>query len=147
MSDFCPDGYVPTQEAIVRAAEYWFPDEFAALESAAAPDRKRSRTIALMRRCEPSRSPRFPTRGGIAFEEIASQTVHRLRNFLHQGNLRPIISEMTAASQYHASSGPRRMPTGWWSRAPIGRSASQPACMSRDQIIRCSCCNRNWMRY
>jgi hypothetical protein len=37
VSGFYPDGYVPTQEAIARAAEYWFPERFAALEIAAAP--------------------------------------------------------------------------------------------------------------
>jgi hypothetical protein len=37
MSDFCPDGFVPTQEAIARAVNRWFPKQFnqfvAAMES------------------------------------------------------------------------------------------------------------------
>jgi site-specific recombinase XerD len=28
MSDFCPDGYVPTQDAIMKAVEHWFPVQF-----------------------------------------------------------------------------------------------------------------------
>jgi hypothetical protein len=36
VSVFCPEGYVPAPEAIGRAAEYWFPERFAALERAAA---------------------------------------------------------------------------------------------------------------
>jgi hypothetical protein len=40
---FCPEGYVPTQKAIVIAAQYWFAEELAAI-TAGATDRRRRRT-------------------------------------------------------------------------------------------------------
>jgi hypothetical protein len=36
MAPFCPDGYVRAQEAIERAARYWFAQQITALETAAA---------------------------------------------------------------------------------------------------------------
>jgi hypothetical protein len=36
MTLFCPEGYVPVQVAIARAAQYWFPEQMTALETATA---------------------------------------------------------------------------------------------------------------
>src|SRR5262249_38090422 len=89
MPDFCPDGYLPTQEAIIRVAECWFPDKIAAFEIAAAPDSQtkpdNNNFDAAVRAFS---QPPIPDAWRHAFEEIASQTVHRLRNFLHQEALR-----------------------------------------------------------
>ena len=90
MSDFCPDGYVPTQEAIVRAAEYWFPERFAALERAAVPESQTTQTKPASNFDVAARAfsqPQVPDAWRHAFEDIARQTVHRLRSFLHRGQL------------------------------------------------------------
>lgn len=85
MTDFCPDGYLPTRDAIDRASECWFPNKIAAVKTAAAPESqaKSDNTIeAAVRAFSLPHAWRHP------LEEIASQTVHRLRNFLHQGTLK-----------------------------------------------------------
>lgn len=82
MNRFCPDGYVPTQEAIVRAAEYWFPERFAALERAAAPQSEQALAQAL------SQPPGIPDALLHEFRDIVNQTMHQLRNFLHEGKLK-----------------------------------------------------------
>jgi hypothetical protein len=86
---FCPDGYVPAQEAIVRAAKYWFPERFAALERAAAPqsETKPDNSFEALARAL-SQPPGIPDAWRPAFEDIASETVHRLRSFLHRGELK-----------------------------------------------------------
>ena len=109
MSDFCPDGYVPTQEAIVRAAEYWFPERFAALERAAAPqsETKPDNSLEVLARAL-SQPPGIPDAWRPAFEEIASQTVRRLRNFLHQGKLK---------AYYFGDDGCHSVSRGFWATA------------------------------
>jgi hypothetical protein len=110
VSDFCPDGYVPTQEAIVRAAKYWFPERFAALERAAA--RQQSETKpdnsfeALARAL--SQPPGIPDAWRPAFEDIASETMHRLRNFLHEGRLK---------AYYFGDDGCHSVSRGFWATA------------------------------
>jgi hypothetical protein len=88
MNGFCPDGYMPTREAIVRAAEYWFPERIAALERAAAPQsetRADNSSEALARAL--SQPLGIPDALRHEFRDIVNQTVHRLRNLLHQGEL------------------------------------------------------------
>jgi hypothetical protein len=89
VSDFCPDGYVPTQEAIVRAAEYWFPERFAALERAAGPqsETKPDNSLEALARAL-SQPPGIPDALLHEFRDIVNQTMHRLRNFLHEGKLK-----------------------------------------------------------
>jgi hypothetical protein len=89
VSDFCPDGYVPTQEAIVRAAEYWFPERFAALEGAAGPqsETKPDNSLEALARAL-SQPPGIPDALLHEFRDIVNQTMHRLRNFLHEGRLK-----------------------------------------------------------
>ncbi len=87
MTIFCPDGYVPTREALVRAALYFFPEQIAAAERAASAGSEtkpnnfadavaraflRSQVLNTLRR---------------EFRDVVNQTENRLRNFLHQGKL------------------------------------------------------------
>ena len=91
MNGFCPDGYVPTQEAIVRAAQYWFPERFAALERAAAPPSEtnpdESPLKALARALSSLSRPVFPAALEPEAKDMLNQVVQRLRNLLHQGTL------------------------------------------------------------
>jgi hypothetical protein len=93
VNTFCPDGYVPIQKAVFRAAEYLSPDRLAALERAAAPQSGTERTKsedALARALSESQiSPPWqdPT-WRHEFEDVWSQAADRLRNFLHQDMVR-----------------------------------------------------------
>jgi hypothetical protein len=88
VSDFCPDGYLPTRKAIVIAAKWWFPDKFAALQSAAAPESPAKPDNNLDAAVRAFSQPQVPDAWVHAFEDIASPTVHRLRNYLHEGKLK-----------------------------------------------------------
>ena len=87
MTDFCPDGYVSTPNALARAAEAWFPEQFSTLEIASEPQpeaKPESPFDALVRAFS---QPRIPDVWLSALEKIISPTVHRFRNYLHQGKL------------------------------------------------------------
>lgn len=102
MSGYCPSGYVPTQGAIVKAAEYWFPERvaalgevFAALERLVAPQSETKQPSdnsldALARAFSQSQIPAAwqDDMWRHEFKDLWSQTAHRLRNFLHQGTLK-----------------------------------------------------------
>jgi hypothetical protein len=88
VSDFCPDGYLPTREAIVRAAESWFPDQIAALKPVACPQSQTRQDNSLAAAVRAFSQPQIPEAWRHVFEQIASQTAQRLRNFLHQGALK-----------------------------------------------------------
>ena len=87
MNDLCPDGYVPTEKAIARALERWFPEQFnqfvVAMESQPA-SRPEGHIEQAVQAFSP---PQIPGVSRDAWENIVSQTVHRLRNLLHQGKL------------------------------------------------------------
>ena len=68
---------MPVQEAIARAAEYWLPERFAAVEEAAAPQSETS-LDALAR--APSQPTVIPDALRHQFHDIVNPTVHRLRN-------------------------------------------------------------------
>jgi hypothetical protein len=87
VSDFCPDGYVPSQDAVFRAAVVWFPDKIAALESAPEPQSQTKPKNTFDAAVRAFSQPLYLEQWRRTFEEIASQTVPRLRNFLHQGTL------------------------------------------------------------
>src|ERR1700736_5023782 len=74
---------------------------------------KQSLTIALRRSREPSRNlPEFLTRGGLRSRTSRVRPCTDCAAFCTEESSRPIISSRTAASPYHAGSGPRRRPTG-----------------------------------
>jgi hypothetical protein len=102
VNGFCPDGYLPAQEAIARAAECWFPERvaaigegFAALERLVAPQSETKQPSdnsldALARAFSQSQIPAAwqDDMWRHEFKDLWSQTAHRLRNFLHQGTLK-----------------------------------------------------------
>jgi hypothetical protein len=109
MNEFCPDGYVPARDAIVMAAQYWFPESSAALERAAAQlaeTKSDNSTEALARAL--SSPPVIPDALRHEFQDIVSETVHRLRNFLHQGKLK---------AYYFEHDGCRSLPCEFWATA------------------------------
>ena len=87
VSDFCPDGYVPLQQALRRAAEFWFPDKIAGPETAVAPDPQTKAENNFEAGVRALSQPQVPEARRHAFEEIITLTVQRLRNSLHQGTL------------------------------------------------------------
>jgi hypothetical protein len=105
MTDFCPDGYVSTPDAIAIAAERWFPKQFSTLEitSGSQPAVKPESPIDVAVRA--FSQPQVPEVWLHAFSEIASQTVHGLRNFLHQGEL---------DAYYFANDGRHTIPREFW---------------------------------
>jgi hypothetical protein len=88
MTDFRPDGYLPTQDAVVRAAQHWFADKFAALEPVAASETQTEQRNDLEAAVRVLSQPPIPDGWRHVFEEIRMLTVNRLRNFLHQGKLK-----------------------------------------------------------
>lgn len=96
MAPFCPDGYVRAQEAIERAARYWFAQQITALETAAASELASNTgpnddvnaltpVEKLARALEPPPLISEGLRQHVM--HLLIQTEHRLRNFLHQGVL------------------------------------------------------------
>ena len=96
MTLFRPLGYVPVQEAIVRAALFWLPEDMAALEAAAADElaiNNKSNAdidavtpvekLAIALRAQPLISERLRMRT----VDFLIQTEHRLRSILHKGVL------------------------------------------------------------
>ena len=86
MSDFCPDGYVPSQDALIRVAEFWFPDKIARLDTV-APDPQTKAESNFEAEVRAFSQPQIPEAWRHAFEEITTETVQRLRKFLHQSTL------------------------------------------------------------
>lgn len=102
---------MPVQEAIARAAEYWLPDRLAALESAAALQSEPKPDISLETLARVlSQTPLIPDALRHELRDIVIETVHRLRDFLHQDKLTAYYFGDNGCPPYHASSGPRRMP-------------------------------------
>jgi hypothetical protein len=91
VSGFCPDGYVPTPEAIVRGMRYWYAERVDAVETAAAgigeaPASTPLSGTALLARALSQPSILDASRHELT--NIVTQTVHRLRNLLHEGKLK-----------------------------------------------------------
>jgi hypothetical protein len=93
---FCPDGYVPVQEAIARAALCWFPEQMGALETASGaeiatnnkPDNNVDALTPVEKLARALRGPPSISAGlRQQLEDLLTQTEHRLRNFLHEGAL------------------------------------------------------------
>jgi hypothetical protein len=87
MTDFCPDGYLPTQDAVVRAVQSWFPDKIAALEPTAAQTQTAPKND-LQAAVRIFSQPPIPDAWRHVFEEVRVLTVSRLRNFLYEGTLK-----------------------------------------------------------
>jgi hypothetical protein len=97
MPDFCPDGYAPLQHAVSIAAQFWFPEKVASIETAATgKTRLHARSLPFAQR---------PGAFQQAFEEIAEPTVLRLRNFLHQGKI---------TAYYFTGNGCHSLPREFW---------------------------------
>jgi hypothetical protein len=88
MTDFCPDGYLPTRTAIGRAAERWFPDEVARIETAAAQGSQRRPDNSVDALAQALLQARIPDVLQLELQDLVSRTVHRLRDFLHLGKLK-----------------------------------------------------------
>jgi hypothetical protein len=108
MSDFCPDGYLSSQEATFRAAKFWFPDQMAALETAASPGSQTKADSSFDAAVRAFSQPQVSDVWRRPFEEIVSQTVDRLRNFLHQGTLK---------AYYFGNDGSHRVSREFWATA------------------------------
>jgi hypothetical protein len=87
MTDFCPEGYLPTGAAIVIAAERWFYDEFARIETAAAAGRQSGSDKGVDALARALSQAQIPDVLQLALQSLVYQVVHRLRNFLHLGKL------------------------------------------------------------
>jgi hypothetical protein len=107
VSDFCPDGYLPTPRAVVHAAPRWFRERFAsALETVGFDDQKtkpegETGVAALARALS---QPSIPA----AFEPILRETASRLRQLLHQGKL---------TAYYFADDGRHAVSREFWAAA------------------------------
>jgi hypothetical protein len=90
---FCPDGYVTVREAIERAAECWFSEQMAALQTARADELAKSQSefdaLTSMEKVSRALSGQPSISEGLLqqFAGVLTETEHRLRNFLHQGLL------------------------------------------------------------
>ena len=97
MTAFCPDGYVPALDAMLRAARYWFPKQWAVLWGRAAPEsamksEKNAETKlennldAAIRAFSQWQIPAAwqDHAWRYQFTDIWTRTAHRLRNLLHQ---------------------------------------------------------------
>lgn len=108
MTIFCPDGYMPTRQALVRAAQHFFPEQIAEIETATSAGSEtkptnfadavaqaflRSQVLNTLRR---------------EFRDIVNQTEHRLRDFLHQGKLN---------AYYFDADGCHSVPRALWATA------------------------------
>jgi hypothetical protein len=86
VSLFCPEGYVPILEALFIAAKHYFPEQIAGLEKALdAGTEKRTDFDAAVR---PFSQQQLPDALKLEICDVLSQTVDRLRSFLHQGTLK-----------------------------------------------------------
>jgi hypothetical protein len=86
--DFCPDGYLPALKVIAAAAQRWFGQRFSSLENATTSHQEMALESHIERPVRIFSQPPIPDGCRQAFEEIKNETVHRLRNFLHEGELR-----------------------------------------------------------
>jgi hypothetical protein len=105
MSDFCPEGYLRTPDAILRAAEYWYPNKIAALQTTEASEAQPKSKNDMEAAVRAFSQPHVASAWRHAFDEIANQTVHRLRNLLHQGTLN---------AYYFADEGSHCIPHEFW---------------------------------
>jgi hypothetical protein len=117
MRPFCPDGHVPAQEIIVWAALRWFPQQTAALETAAAGESAGPaddvNALTPVQKLARAFGGQSSISEGLRQQavDLLSQAEHRLRNFLHQGALILAAYFIKAGMPFDASSAPQRTPT------------------------------------
>jgi hypothetical protein len=126
VNGFCPDGYVPAQEAIAKAAEYWFPERLAALEKAFDALERAAAPQSETKQLKPDNSLDTLARAFSQwqipaawqddmwrqeFEDIWSQTARRLRNVLHQGTLKAYYFRDDGCHDVSRKFWPPRRPT------------------------------------
>ena len=93
MTLFRPDSYAPVQEALFRAALQWFTEQMAALKIAAAGELGKDEPDDRNALTPIEKFARILGQSSISqglrqqFEDILTQTEHRLRNLLYQGVL------------------------------------------------------------
>ena len=89
MNVFCPEGFVPTQKAIVIAAEYWFVEDLAAITAAVAdhlaPENEPESGTQRLARALSELS--ISDRVRLEAADILIRTANKLRHFLHEGRL------------------------------------------------------------
>jgi hypothetical protein len=108
VSIFCPDGYVPALEAMSRAAKYWFSDQIVALERATGSQSETKQDHSVDAAARAFSQPQVPDALQLEFHNIVNQTVHRLRNYLHRGNLK---------AYYFGHNGCHSVPPEFWATA------------------------------
>lgn len=90
------------------AAQHWFAERFDALEAATEAEPPAKSESHIEEAVRAFSQPQMPEVWQHAFEETVSQTVHRLRNFLHQGKL---------DAYYFESDGRLTVPRDFWATA------------------------------
>ncbi len=83
MPEFSPDGYVSTQRAIATAAERWFAEQVQKLQTASESQAERKPEGHIEQAVRAFSGPTFLEE----FEQLANQTVSRMRSILHKGEL------------------------------------------------------------
>jgi hypothetical protein len=83
MPEFCLDGYVSTGNAILSAAQRWFAEQFHNLERTRQAPVERKPEGHIEQAIRAFSNTEYPEE----FEHIANQTVLRIRNLLHRGEL------------------------------------------------------------
>jgi hypothetical protein len=102
--EFCPEGYVSTQQAIARAAERWFAEQFHKLEKAMELQAERKPEGHIEQAVRAFSGPEYPEE----FRQIAFETVLRMRNLLHRGEL---------SAYYFDNYGRHSVPRDFWATA------------------------------
>jgi len=105
---FCPEGYVSIRQAIFRAAQFWYPEQYgAAFRAAGSSAAGNNDTIpGSIEALERAISQQFPDD---AFVDTAGQlfvtTLHRLRDSLHHGTIDAV---------YFTRGGPQTVDKKFW---------------------------------
>ena len=90
MSSFCPDGYVATPEAILKAISTWHAEQIAALETPTVTDSPTNqasyRGIEALAQAL-SHLPSISWEMQQVMADMVMKTTHRLRNLLYEGRL------------------------------------------------------------
>ncbi len=105
---FCPEGYVSIHQAIFRAAQFWFPEQYgAAFRAAGSSAAGTNGTIAgSIEALERALSQQFPDDAFVyTAGELFVTTLQRLRNSLHRGTIDAV---------YFTRDGPQRVDAKFW---------------------------------